>query len=140
MPKHDEYAENTHLCSPSPETKPEVNPSEPPHTPKKAASKKKTTASPSAKTSLIGSPSKDKAREMKRIALDALFEMGVRGEAANSIAAQVSPCKITNTQVRYTASGTDGRISPERVAVRFRADSPQSKWATSSGLIDKTCV
>lgn len=94
MRKHDEYAENAHLCSPSPETKPEVNASETPHTPKKSPSKKKTTASPSAKTSLIGSPSKDKAREMKRIALDALFELGVRGEAANSIAAQVSPSKI----------------------------------------------
>lgn len=99
MPNHDEYVENPHLYSPSPETKPEVNPSELPQTPKKSLSKKKTTASPSAKTSLVGSPSKDKAREMKRIALDALFEMGVRGEAANSIAAQVSPVRYL-TQVR----------------------------------------
>jgi len=90
MSSHDEYAKNPRLYSPSPETKPEVNPNEPPHTPKKSPSKKKTTASPSAKTSLVGSPSKDKAREMKRIALDALFEMGVRGETANSISAQVS--------------------------------------------------
>jgi hypothetical protein len=97
MSSHDEYAKNPRLYSPSPETKPEVNPNEPPHTPKKSPSKKKTTASPSAKTSLVGSPSKDKAREMKRIALDALFEMGVRGEAANSIAAQVSRYVITIT-------------------------------------------
>ena len=118
MPNHDEYAKSPHLCSPSPETKPQVNPNEPPHTPKKSLSKKKTTASPSAKTSLIGSPSKDKAREMKRIALDALFEMGVRGEAANSIAAQVSPYVITSSSSTTALDLTIGYLRTERLALQ----------------------
>jgi hypothetical protein len=97
------------MCSPNPEIKPNITAdnaeTQTPPPSKKSPSKKKTSSlSISVKEEVLGSPSKDKSKgksrnieqdkdrvkEMRRIALETLFEYGVRGETMNNIAAKVS--------------------------------------------------
>ena len=63
---------------------------ETPRTPKKSPSKKKASGSTSVKGEVVGSPSKEQMKEMRKIALETLFEYGVRGETMNNIAVQAS--------------------------------------------------
>ena len=57
--------------------------------PSKSSPAKKTTK-PSVKSTVTGSPTKDKqSREAKRIALEALFDLGVKGEGMRMIAEKV---------------------------------------------------
>jgi hypothetical protein len=103
------------VCSPNPEIKPNITAdnaetqTSPP--PKKSPNKKKTSShSTSVKEEVLGSPSKDKSKgksrnieqdkdrvkEMRRIALETLFEYGVRGETMSNIAAKVSASCYNN--------------------------------------------
>lgn len=78
--------------SPSPDVKPDITADEPPRAPKKSPSKKKSSSSTSVKDGVVGngSPSKGDMKEMRKIALETLFEYGVRGETMSNIAAKVS--------------------------------------------------
>lgn len=97
------------MCSPNPEIKPNITAdnaeTQTPPPSKKFPSKKRTSShTTSVKDEILGSPSKDKVKgksrnieldkdrvkEMRRIALETLFEYGVRGETMNNIAAKVS--------------------------------------------------
>lgn len=135
------------MYSPNPETKPNITAdnaeTQTPAPPKKSPSKKKTSShSTSMKEEVLGSPSRDKSKgksrnieqdkdrvkEMRRIALETLFEYGVRGETMNNIAAKVSaicyhnrlPVLSLESSSTVTGLVTQSGLSKQQVGDLFR--------------------